>query len=90
MVKKLFLCALACIAFTTAVADEGMWLPSLIKERVKDTRKVGFKLKASDIYSDEVASLKDAVMQFGTGSGSSDSEDEGAGRNRGEWGSLWK
>lgn len=40
----------------------------------------------------------DAVMNVvsgettgaGTGSGSSDSEDEGAGRNRGEWGSLWK
>ena len=67
MVKKLFLCALACIAFTTATADEGMWLPSLIKERIKDMRKVGFKLKAGDIYSDEVASLKDAVMQFGGG-----------------------
>ena len=67
MVKKLFLCALACIAFTTATADEGMWLPSLIKERIKDMRKVGFKLKAGDIYSDEGASLKDAVMQFGGG-----------------------
>lgn len=67
MVKKLFLCALACIAFTTATADEGMWLPSLIKERIKDMRGLGFKLKASDIYSDEGASLKDAVMQFGGG-----------------------
>lgn len=67
MVKKLFLCALACIAFTTATADEGMWLPSLVKERIKDMRGLGFKLKASDIYSDEGASLKDAVMQFGGG-----------------------
>lgn len=67
MIKKFFLCALACITFTTATADEGMWLPSLIKERIKDMRKVGFKLKASDIYSDEKPSLKDAVMQFGGG-----------------------
>ena len=67
MIKKFFLCALACITFTTATADEGMWLPSLIKERIKEMRKVGFKLKASDIYSDEKPSLKDAVMQFGGG-----------------------
>ena len=67
MVKKIFLCALACITFTTATADEGMWLPSLIKERIKEMRKVGFKLKANDIYSDEKPSLKDAVMQFGGG-----------------------
>ena len=40
----------------------------------------------------------DAVMNVvsgettgaGTGSGSSDSEDEGAGKNRGDWGNLWK
>ena len=67
MIKKFFLCALACITITTATADEGMWLPSLIKERIKEMRKVGFKLKASDIYSDEKPSLKDAVMQFGGG-----------------------
>ncbi len=67
MIKKFFLCALACITFTTATADEGMWLPSLIKERIKEMRKIGFKLKASDIYSDEKPSLKDAVMQFGGG-----------------------
>ena len=67
MIKKIILCALACITFTTATADEGMWLPSLIKERVKDMRKKGFKLRADDVYSDSKASLKDAVMQFGGG-----------------------
>lgn len=67
MVKKIFFCALACITFTTATADEGIWLPSLIKERIKEMRKIGFKLKANDIYSDEKPSLKDAVMQFGGG-----------------------
>ena len=67
MIKKILLCALACITLTTATADEGMWLPSLIKERVKDLRKKGFKLKADDVYSTTKPSLKDAVMQFGGG-----------------------
>ena len=67
MIKKLIICAIACITFTTAIADEGMWLPSLIKERVKDMRKKGFKLKADDVYSTTKPSLKDAVMQFGGG-----------------------
>ena len=61
------LCALACITLTTATADEGMWLPNKIKERIKEMRKMGFKLKADDIYSDNKASLKDAVVQFGGG-----------------------
>ena len=67
MIKKFILCALACITLTTATADEGMWLPSLIKERVKDMRKKGFKLKADDVFSTTKASMKDAVMQFGGG-----------------------
>lgn len=67
MIKRLLFCAIACITFSTATADEGMWLPSLIKERIKDMRRMGFKLKADDIYSDKKASLKDAVMQFGGG-----------------------
>ena len=61
------LSALACITHTTATADEGMWLPNRIKERIKEMRKMGFKLKADDIYSDNKASLKDAVVQFGGG-----------------------
>lgn len=67
MIKKLLLCAIACLTMTSAIADEGMWLPNLIKERIKEMRKMGFKLKADDIYSDSKASLKDAVVQFGGG-----------------------
>ena len=67
MIKRLLFCALACITLTTATADEGMWLPNRIKERIKEMRKMGFKLKADDIYSDNKASLKDAVVQFGGG-----------------------
>ena len=67
MIKRLFLCTIACVTMVTATADEGMWLPSLIKQRYKDMRNMGFKLKHEDIYSDDKASLKDAVVQFGGG-----------------------
>ena len=67
MIKRVLLCAVACATFLTATADEGMWLPNLIKERIKEMRKMGFKLKADDIYSQDKASLKDAVVQFGGG-----------------------
>ena len=42
-------------------------MPNMIKSRIKEMRKMGFKLKADDIYSDSKASLKDAVVQFGGG-----------------------
>ena len=67
MIKRLILSAMACLAIATAFADEGMWLPTHIKERIKDMRKMGFKLKADDIYSADKPSLKDAVVQFGGG-----------------------
>ena len=51
----------------TAAADEGMWLPSLISQRIGDMQAKGFKLSAEDIYSINQASLKDAVVLFGRG-----------------------
>lgn len=65
--KKVILTILAAAACATATADEGMWLPSQIKERVKVMRSMGFCLKSDDIYSDTKASMKDAVVQFGGG-----------------------
>ena len=50
-----------------AKADEGMWLPSLISQRIEDMQAKGFKLNAEDIYSINQASLKDAVVLFGRG-----------------------
>ena len=58
---------MACLAGINAHADEGMWLPSLIHERIADMQAKGFKLSAEDIYSINQASLKDAVMMFGRG-----------------------
>lgn len=49
-------------------ADEGMWLPSLIEQgRIKDMRSKGFRLKAQDLYAVNRASLKDAIVRFGSG-----------------------
>ncbi len=48
-------------------ADEGMWLPSLIGERIKDMQAKGFELSAEDIYSVNQAALKDAIVLFGRG-----------------------
>ena len=51
----------------SARADEGMWLPSLISQRIADMQEKGFRLDAEDIYSINEASLKDAVVLFGRG-----------------------
>ena len=51
----------------TAKADEGMWLPSLISQRITDMQAKGFRLNADDIYNINQASLKDAVVLFGRG-----------------------
>ena len=48
-------------------ADEGMWLPALISQRIGDMQQNGFRLTAEDIYSVNQASLKDAVLLFGGG-----------------------
>ena len=58
---------LAMSAVFTAKADEGMWLPSLISQRISDMQSKGFKLDADDIYNINQASLKDAVVLFGSG-----------------------
>ena len=55
------------LAGWTARADEGMWLPSLISQRIGDMQSKGFKLDAEDIYNINEASLKDAVVLFARG-----------------------
>lgn len=66
--KKLLISILAFAAFLApARADEGMWLPALISQRIGDMQAKGFKLTAEDIYSVNQASLKDAVVLFGSG-----------------------
>ena len=76
--KKTVLILGALIAFSlTAMADEGMWLPSLISQRIGDMQAKGFRLTAEDIYSVNQASLKDAVVLFGGGCTGEIVSDEG-------------
>jgi hypothetical protein len=47
-------------------ADEGMWLPMLIKRlNEADMQAAGLKLTADEIYSVNSSSLKDAIVHFG-------------------------
>lgn len=70
MRRLTFLACTLSLLFTSILthADEGMWLPSLIEQgRIKDMRSKGFRLKAQDLYSINQASLKDAIVRFGSG-----------------------
>lgn len=48
-----------------AMADEGMWLLSLIGKNYEEMKEKGLKLSAEDIYSINQASLKDAIVGLG-------------------------
>ena len=67
MKKTLAILAVFLTAIMPVRADEGMWLPLLISQRIEDMQAKGFKLSAEDIYSVNKASLKDAVLRFGGG-----------------------
>lgn len=60
------LMAMICLPFL-AMADGGMWLPLLLNKNEKDMQAKGMRITAKDIYDANNASLKDAVMLFGTG-----------------------
>ncbi|MBC8083172.1 MAG: S46 family peptidase, partial [Hymenobacter sp.] len=66
--KTFLLFALALLHFLPARADEGLWLPLLLKQlNEADMQKKGLRLTADQIYSVNQGSLKDAVVQFGGG-----------------------
>ena len=67
MKRTLLLAALLTALAQPLMADEGMWLPALISQRIADMQAKGFKLSAEDVYSVNQASLKDAVVLFGRG-----------------------
>lgn len=67
ILKALFSAAAFTFAAANISADEGMWLPSLISQRIEDMKAKGFRLDAEDIYSINQASLKDAVVLFNGG-----------------------
>lgn len=55
------------LLITGTRADEGMWIPLLLKQIEGDMQSKGFKLTAEDIYSVNHGSMKDAVVHFGGG-----------------------
>lgn len=66
--KKIFFLLVISSSLTRLVADEGMWLPFLLKQlNESDMKKNGCKLSAKDIYDVNNASLKDAIVHFGGG-----------------------
>ena len=66
--KRFILVLFIVSSFFKTYADEGMWLPFLLKQlNEKDMKKNGCKLSAKDIYDVNNTSLKDAVVQFGGG-----------------------
>ena len=67
MRKTILLAVLLTVSLFPLKADEGMWLPALISQRIADMQAKGLKLSAEDIYSVNQASLKDAVVLFGGG-----------------------
>ena len=67
MRKTLTMILLSAVFAVNLHADEGMWLPSLIYQRIGDMQEKGFRLTDEDIYSVNQASLKDAVVLFGRG-----------------------
>jgi len=67
-IKKISVVFIFLFSTTIAFADEGMWLPLLLKQlNEKDMQAMGMKLTAEDIYSVNKSSLKDAVVLFGRG-----------------------
>ncbi|MEX1189134.1 MAG: S46 family peptidase [Bacteroidia bacterium] len=66
--KNYILLVLFVISRLVAIADEGMWLPMLLKQlNEKDMKSMGMKISAEDIYSVNKSSMKDAVALFGRG-----------------------
>ena len=64
-----------CIILTVALlalpsvvrADEGMWIPMLLQRNEAAMQRAGMHISAQDIYDINNASLKDAVLLFGSG-----------------------
>ncbi len=67
--KRILLIVITCISSLDYLqAKEGMWIPTLLeKYNIEEMTQMGFKLTTEDIYSVNHASMKDAVLLFGSG-----------------------
>ncbi|MFN3341689.1 MAG: S46 family peptidase [Flavobacteriales bacterium] len=67
MKKQLFL-LLALIASQFSYAEEGMWIPSLLKKlNANELKAAGLKIPVEKIWSTQESSIKDAIVHFGGG-----------------------
>jgi len=68
MLRQIFIVLVFTVTSTCLFAKEGMWIPSLLqKYNIEEMSQMGFKLSAEDVYSVNHASMKDAVVLFGSG-----------------------
>lgn len=66
MTKKFLTIVLGFVFSFSAIADEGMWLPQLLKSlNEEDMQAKGLQLSAEDLYSLNNSSLKDAIVSLG-------------------------
>ena len=68
--------ALAALPLTLR-ADEGMWIPMLLQRNEAAMQKADMHISANDIYDINHASLKDAILLFGSGCTGEFVSDEG-------------
>jgi len=65
---KIVLLFVFSLRFLSVKADEGMWLPTLLKQlNEKEMKAMGMKISADDIFSLNHSSMKDAIVLFGRG-----------------------
>ena len=66
MRNKFLTIAMGFVFCFSAIADEGMWLPQLLKSlNEEDMQAKGLQLSAEDLYSVNNSSLKDAIVSLG-------------------------
>jgi hypothetical protein len=65
--KKVYTLLASVIMVGSAIADEGMWLPMLLKNNYAQMQQMGLKLTAEQLYDVNNASLKDAIVWFNGG-----------------------
>ena len=66
--RKILIPLLAFLISLPSTADEGMWLPHLLKSlNENEMQSKGLKITAEDIYSVNKSSLKDAIVALNGG-----------------------
>ncbi len=67
MKKTIVTLLLLLLSMPAVWADEGMWIPMLLGRNEAAMQRAGMHITAQDIYDVNNASLKDAVLLFGSG-----------------------